>query len=136
MAFYGMYLILTIILTAMGLFVGLIKIACMWHFFRIEGRKGWYSLVPFYNMYQQYDLFWIKGLFWFDFLFSILLPILPVVLDSSMVFVIFLAWFAKFIMRAFLAIQISKHYKHGIPFGIGMICLPVFFYPYLAITTY
>ena len=130
------FLVYLLILTFfVSIMTPIIKILCLWHFFEKEGRKGWYSLIPYYNIYQQYDLFWIKSLFWFDLVFSIALPFLTIIIDSSASFLVGIVWIVKFIMRSFLAVRTAKHYGHGILFGLGMVFIPFFFYPYLALTT-
>ena len=43
--------------------VGILSIIAWWRIFAKAGEKGWKAIIPFYNMYVMYKLFWKVAIF-------------------------------------------------------------------------
>ncbi len=41
-----------------------ITVVSLWMLFQKAGDKGWKAIIPFYNSYTAYKLFWKKAMFW------------------------------------------------------------------------
>lgn len=96
--------------TLIWLAVAVLMIASMWKLFIKAGQPGWASIIPFYNAYVFLKIAGKPG-WWLILLF---VPILNVIFG-----IIALAGFAQ-------------NFGKGAGFIIGMIFLPVIFYPILA----
>lgn len=56
-----------------SLIIGIIGIVCMWVLFQKAGEKGWKAIIPFYNAYVAYKLFWKKSMFWVTLVIALLI---------------------------------------------------------------
>ncbi len=56
-----------------ALIVSIIAIVCMWVLFQKAGEKGWKAIIPFYNAYVAYKLFWKKSMFWVTLIIAVLI---------------------------------------------------------------
>src|SRR6266516_132213 len=95
--------------TIVGLLIALLLIVAMWKVFTKAGQPGWASIIPIYNLYV-----WCKivGRPWW----WILLMLIP---------------FVNFIILIILFIDMAKSFGKGAGFGIGLILLPIIFFPIL-----
>lgn len=100
-------LLLTIIL--ISLVVGLISIIAMWKIFTKAGQPGWASIVPIYNVYI---LIKVSGLQWW----FLLLMFIPGI---------------NFVASILIYHNLSKSFGKGSGFTIGLIFLPIIFFPIL-----
>ena len=84
-------------------------IAAWWKIFTKAGQPGWACIIPIYNLYV-----WCKivGRPWW----WILLMLIPLV---------------NFIILIILFIDLAKSFGKGVGFGIGLILLPIIFFPIL-----
>ncbi len=103
MAAMGIYMVVLLI-------ISLIMIVSLWFIFRKAGRPGWASIVPFYNNYVLYDITW--GQVWMS-----LLLLIPV---------------ANSVIQIITSVKLCNAFGKGGGFIVGMIFLPVVFYPILA----
>lgn len=90
--------------------VAILMIASMWKIFTKAGQPGWASIIPFYNIYVFLTIAGKPG--WW--LILLLIPGLNVIFG-----IIALAAFAQ-------------NFGKGVGFVVGLIFLPVIFYPILA----
>lgn len=90
--------------------LAVLLLVAIWRIFSKAGEAGWKVLIPFYNMYTEYKIFWGKG--WF-----FLLSFVPVV---------------NIVVSIMLMHKMSKSFGHGVGFTLGLIFLPYVFYPILA----
>ena len=44
--------------------VAVILVASLWAILCKAGEKGWKAIIPVYNMYTEFKLFWKKSVFW------------------------------------------------------------------------
>lgn len=85
--------------------IGVITIIANWKVFTKVGKPGWTSLIPFYNMYQLFEVAGMNG--WMFFL--LLIP------------------FVNFIIIIMLNINLAKAFGKDTGFAIGLILLnPIF----------
>ena len=54
------------------LIIGVIALVSMWVLFVKAGEKGWKAIIPVYNSYIAYKLFWKKSMFWVALIMSFL----------------------------------------------------------------
>ena len=81
-----------------------------WKIFAKAGRPGWLSLIPVVNLYNLIQIAGRPG--WW-----ILLFLIPVV---------------NFVVAIVVTINIANKFGKSTLFGVGMIFLPIIFYPLLA----
>jgi len=90
--------------------VAVFWIASMWKVYQKAGRPGWAAIVPIYNEVVLLQMAGKSG-WWF------LLYLIPLVN----------------IIIAFIArIDLAKSFGHGAAFGVGLVLLPIVFFPILA----
>ncbi len=85
-------------------------IVTMWKIFTKAGKPGWACLVPIYNIIVMLEIAGKPG-WWF------LLFFIP---------------FVNFIIMILVMIGIAEHFGKGGGYVVGMIFLPIVFYPILA----
>lgn len=47
--------------TIISLALGVLLIVAMWMIFKKAGKPGWAAIVPFYNIYVEYEITWGSG---------------------------------------------------------------------------
>jgi hypothetical protein len=87
----------------------LFMIAAMWRVFSKAGQPGWAILIPIYNLYVLCKVAGRPG--WW-----LILMLIP---------------FVNLIIAIILSVDIAKHFGKGVGFAIGLIILPIIFYPVL-----
>ena len=85
-------------------------IASFWIMFTKAGQPGWASIIPIYNVYILLKVA-CRPAWW------LLLYIIPLV---------------NIIVAIIVPIDIAKRFNKGTGFAIGLILLPIIFYPILA----
>lgn len=88
----------------------ILMIASMWKVFTKAGQPGWASIIPFVNLYFLCKVAGRPG--WW-----LILMLIP---------------FVNFIILIIVDIDIAKNFGKGVGFGIGLILLPIIFFPVLA----
>ena len=92
--------------------VCVMMVISLWKVYTKAGEKGWASLIPFYTDYVMYRITWGEGL---NFLYQFVsLPIVPTV------------------VRIITNIKLARSFGKGDGFAVGLILVPVVFYPILA----
>ena len=86
-----------------------IMVVAMWKMFEKAGVEGWKAVIPFYNIYEAFKLFWGNG-------WICLLLVVPVV---------------GFIVALINYYKMAKAFGHGIGYTLGLIVLPFIFAPIL-----
>lgn len=93
------------LLSLISLIIVVLVIVAIWKIFEKAGEPGWKAIIPFYNIYTEYKMFWGNG--WL-FLLT-LVPVVNVVVTFIMIH------------------KMSKSFGHGIGFTLGLIFLPYIF---------
>lgn len=99
---------LVLLLVYAGVIIALI--VSFWKIFVKAGQPGWASIIPIYNIYILLKIV-CRPSWW------LLLYIIPV---------------ANIIVSIVVTLDLAKRFNKGTGFGIGLILLPVIFYPILA----
>ena len=85
-------------------------IASMWKIFAKAGKPGWACLIPFYNLYVLIEIGGKPG--WW-----LLLYFIPIV---------------NIVISILVLVGVAENFGKGAGFAIGLIFLPMIFYPILA----
>jgi len=104
---------LILILGAYFVFVlalAIFMIVCMWKIYAKADKPGWASIVPIYNYVVLLEI--IKKPIWW-----IILMLIPIV---------------NFIIIIIIMIELAKAYGKDGGFAVGLILLPIVFFPILA----
>ena len=88
----------------------ILMLVTMWKIFTKAGQPGWASLIPFVNIYFMLKIAGKPG--WWLLLF--LIP------------------FVNFIISILVMVGMARNFGKGVGFALGMIFLPIIFYPILA----
>ncbi len=109
-----------------------LSVIAMWRVFNKAGEKGWKSLIPVYNIYVLFNLFWSPTWFW---LMLGVYYILNVML-SGMANLVFMSVAIGFVFYLYCYInlmnRVAKSFGKGLAFTIGLIFLPNIFQLILA----
>jgi hypothetical protein len=88
----------------------ILVIAAMWKVFEKAGKPGWAAIVPIYNLFVLCEIAG-KPAWW-----GILL-LIP---------------FVNIVVAIIVVLAVAKNFGKGAGFGIGLLLLPMIFYPMLA----
>lgn len=97
-----------------SLAIGIFMMATYWKLFEKAGKPGWTAIVPFYNIWIMLEITKLPG-------WLILLLLIPG-LNAP----------AGTILMVIVGLNMAKAFGKEIIFAIGLILLPVIFYPILA----
>jgi hypothetical protein len=89
--------------------VAILMIAALWKVFTKAGQPGWAAIVPILNTYFLCKVAGRPG--WW-----VILMLIP---------------FVNFIIWIILCIDVAKSFGKGVGFGIGLLLLPIIFFPIL-----
>ena len=91
------------------LIVGLLMIISMWKIYTKAGKPGWAAIIPIYNAIVLLEIV-DKPLWW------IILMLIPLV---------------NVIISIIVTVELAKKFGQSVGFAIGLILLPIIFYPIL-----
>ena len=122
---------------AVILILSILMIAALWKIFKKAGTGGWKALIPVYNEYTLFKISWKPRYFWISLLLGLAVSVLGEISaylsDYAMFFAI--AMFACAIIALVIEIKVifklAKAFRKGVGFGLGLLFLPVIFYPIL-----
>lgn len=99
-----------------------------WRIFKKAGQPGWASIVPFYNRYIEYGIYWGNG--W--------IFVIPIVLGllSGIPILGVVTGIVTLIIRAMTCYKKAVAFGEGIGFAIGLFFLPAIFAMILAFGSY
>lgn len=115
------------VLASFGMFIViwyLLKIISSWVLFSKAGEPGWASIIPFYNCYIEFKIYWGNG-------WLFLIPLISILLSGIPVLGFILA-VVSFIMVIILRGKQASAFGRGGGFAIGCILLNVIFSMILA----
>ncbi|MFA6570010.1 MAG: DUF5684 domain-containing protein [Bacteroidota bacterium] len=98
-----------IVMIIVYLLLAVIMIASLWKIFVKAGKPGWAAIVPIYNLIIMLEIVG-KPIWWI---------------------ILFLIPFANLIVAILIYIELAKKFGKEIGFAIGMILLPIVFFPIL-----
>ena len=120
-----------------SLALGIMMIIALWRILKKSGNAGWKALIPVYNEYMLFKISWKKKYFWTMLLLAFIggvaggfAPALPEYASVLLIAQTVLAFIALVIALK-CEFKLAKAFGKGAGFGIGLILLPVIFYPIL-----
>jgi hypothetical protein len=113
LAFVSAYGLIVLVLIILSIIAG-------WKIFKKAGQPGWASIVPFYDNYIEYKIYWGNG--WL-FLLPVILGILSCIPVIGALFTL-----AAFIMHVMTQYKKAEAFGERIGFTIGLILLPTIFH--------
>lgn len=111
--FSEFYTILPIMILA-----GIFQTIVMWLVYDKADQPGWASIVPFYNMWVLAEIAEKPGWWVLIILFSGLIPYVGGIIGM--------------VLSIIITVGVARTFGRGVAFGIGLIFLPLVFYPVLA----
>ena len=122
-----------------ALVICVIGIVSLWILFKKAGDKGWKAIIPFYNSYTSFKLFWKTSMFWVMLVVALVVGVLSgtvsarILIDGMSGVNIFLTALVAVLCIVSLVINIifnhklSKSFGHGAGFTVGLVLLnPIF----------
>lgn len=93
------------LVNVIALLLVVLIIVAIWKIFEKAGEPGWKAIIPLYNVYTEYKIFWGNG-------WLCLLTLIPIV---------------NIVVTIILYSKISKAFGHGAGFTVGLLFLPYVF---------
>ena len=106
LAFLGIYIA---IILAIAVFMTI----AVWKIFKKAGRNGWEAIIPVYNNWVMYEIVGMKG--WYA-----LLALIP-----------FVGGIIALVFSIMACIRLAKAFNKDGGYAVGLILLPIVFYPIL-----
>lgn len=124
--------------TVAALISGLIGIACyviavigMWKMFTKAGVDGWKAIIPILNIYELYKMSWNRNYFWAALILTIVGRGVSSSENGFFAFIGTICLIGAFILNVLLYNHLSKSFGQGIGFTVGLLLLPIIFFPIL-----
>ena len=119
-----------------SLAVALFMIVVQWRLFKKAGDSGWKCLIPVYNIYTFYKLFWAPRWFWITFLLGLATTMTGAMLTPEtavlMSIVSCVAAIGSGIIGIVSCVKLSRSFGQGGAFAVGLIFLAPIFQAILA----
>ncbi|MEX0755232.1 MAG: DUF5684 domain-containing protein [Actinomycetota bacterium] len=87
-----------------------VYLASLWVVFTKAGRPGWAAIIPIYNIWVLLEIVGRPG--WW-----LILYLIPIV---------------NIVVHIIVLVDLSKSFGHGAGFAIGLLLIPIIFFPVLA----
>ena len=98
-------------------------------------RKSWAAIIPFYSDYVIFDIATGKGflgvIYAFIWYLSWFFPICELICNCDIVLLKICTACISLILVIFMKFKLAKKFGHGIGFCLGLLLLPIIFYPIL-----
>ena len=110
-----------------SLICAVLMIIAWWKVFTKAGDKGWKSIIPIYNGYTQFKLFWNTKMFWITLALAVVAGICAAVGGTVLIIIYTLLMIAAFVIAIMFSHRLSKSFGHGTGFTVGLVLLqPIF----------
>lgn len=111
--------------------VSIFMLVVQWRLFKKAGDKGWKILIPIYNIYTYYKLFWAPRWFWITFLLGVATVMTGAMLTPEtavlMGIVSTVAAIGSGIIGIVSCVKMARSFGQGGAFAVGLIFVgPVF----------
>jgi hypothetical protein len=106
------------VILIISIVINLFMIVTFWRIFEKAHAPGWGILIPFYNLYLFLKISGLSG-WWM--LGLIILPLIP-----------FVGMLFPLVVSLLMSLGIARGFGKGVPFALGLLFLPLIFYPILA----
>lgn len=123
LAAFGMFLIVLIVA------IGILLAVANWKIFKKAGKPGWASLIPFYNVYVMSEISFGSAIYFIGMAITWVLSFIGNI--SGILFLTSIAIIAQLVLFIIYCVKLSKAFQKGGGFAVGLIFLPVIFFPIL-----
>jgi len=114
-------------LLAISIVVYIISVIAKWKQFTKAGEAGWKALIPIYNTYMEFKLYYNTNMFWIVLITSIVyfvsIKLVPTI--GAIVGIFYLI--ISFIAAIKLIARKARSFGHGVGFAIGLFVFGVIF---------
>ena len=117
---------------ATSVICAILMIIAWWKIFTKAGEKGWKAIIPIYNGYTQYKLFWNAKMFWIMLALGLVASICVAVGSTVCTIIGTLLLIPALIIGIMFYHRVSKSFGHGVGFTVGLILLNIIFVLILA----
>lgn len=125
---------MTVAVSAIVLILYILFVVGLWKIFVKAGEKGWKAIIPIYNVYVMFRMFWNTKMFWIllgvSFGAGILAGLFGGDPNNMNLFgslIILAASIFELVVDIMLDNRMSKSFGHGVGFTLGLIFLPFVF---------
>lgn len=109
--------------------IGILLIVANWKIFTKAGQPGWATLIPFYNVYVMSQIAFGSAMY---FIALIVVWVVSFIGNISGIdFISSLASLAQLVLYIIYCAKISKAFQKSVGFTVGLVVLPVIFFPIL-----
>lgn len=102
--------------------------------FRIEGRPSWHYLIPVYGDYVYSDILFGDNRYFFGVLATLAVYIFGYF--SNNIILLLVSVLLDLGLSIIAAVALADMYGKGKGFAVGLVLLPIIFYPWLAAELY
>lgn len=118
-----------------GVIWGVLTIIAGWKIFKKAGEPGWKILIPIYNVYILYKIAGIKNWFWISIVVACCVGFISGIISATagsngnvaISVISALSTIFGLCVDAYFSLKLSKAFKHGVAFAIGLFIFePIF----------
>ena len=124
--FFGVFLAVLVFLLLISCVISIILIVSYWKILKKGGKPGWATLIPIYNVYELCSMVGVSP-FW------ILIIIFSGLLSAIHILGGLLSLAANIYFIILLNVSLARSFKKSDSYAVGLILLPVIFYPMLGL---
>ncbi len=97
--------------------IAVVSIVALWKLFTKSGEKGWKAIIPLYNQYIMYKLYWKRMWFWITLALAVVILVLSGILlwDTA----VYTLGYTSIAENTFLTVVL------GLTAGIMVLCIPL-----------
>ena len=117
----------------MMIFLSVMAAYVVWRFmmrillFRKSGTPWWKAVIPVYDIYTMFKLFWHPVYFWIDFICEVIGLVLVAFGSEYGMILGCLFTFVEMAYGIVMSVNIGAHYGCSVPFRLGLVFLPTVF---------
>ena len=115
-----------------SLICAVLMIIAWWKVFTKAGDKGWKAIIPIYNGYTQFKLFWNTKMFWITLAIAVVAGICGAVGGAVLTVIYAILAIAAVVIGIMFSHRVSKSFGHGAGFTVGLVLLNFIFMLILA----
>lgn len=109
--------------------IGILLIVANWKIFTKAGQPGWATLIPFYNVYVMSQIAFGSAVYFIALIIAWVVSFIGNI--SGIDFISSLASLAQLVLYIIYCAKISKAFQKSVGFTVGLVILPVIFFPIL-----
>ncbi|WP_051630027.1 DUF5684 domain-containing protein [Lacrimispora aerotolerans] len=109
--------------------IGILLIVANWKIFTKAGQPGWATLIPVYNVYVMSQIAFGSAVYFIALIIAWVVSFIGNI--SGIDFISSLASLAQLVLYIIYCANISKAFQKSVGFTVGLVVLPVIFFPIL-----